>query len=234
MGFLFRRFASFLLSATFLVYLFRSLAKPGPAEVAFSSDASVRINHPVNWKDVPLRYPVTSMIPLPTAAPVPIPRIQHEFGIETEADREQRNVRLESVKELFQHSWEGYKKHAWLQDEVAPLTGGYKNEFGGRGATLVDALDTLLIMGLHEEFELSLSALHKIDFSTTDVPTMNVFETTIRYLGGLLSAYDLSKGKHDILLEKAVVLGDMLYVAFDTPNRLPITRWDWAKYFNLL
>jgi mannosyl-oligosaccharide alpha-1,2-mannosidase len=44
-----------------------------------------------------------------------------------------------------------------------------------------------------------------------------------------LSAYDLSEGKHHVLLEKAVQLGDMLYGAFDTPNRLPITRWDWVK-----
>jgi mannosyl-oligosaccharide alpha-1,2-mannosidase len=42
--------------------------------------------------------------------------------------------------------------------------------------------------------------------------------------GGFLSAYDLSGDKR--LLDKAVEVGEMLYVAFDTPNRMPVTRWD--------
>lgn len=127
------------------------------------------------------------------------------------------------------HSWRGYKQQAWLQDEVTPVTGGFKNGFGQRAATLVDALDTLYIMGLDEEFEEAVHAVKKIDFTTTAVQRLNVFETTIRYLGGLLSAHDLSKGKHSTLLHKAVELGDMLYAAFDTPNRMPVTRWDWEK-----
>lgn len=134
------------------------------------------------------------------------------------------------MKEVFLHSWEGYKNHAWLQDEVTPVTGGYKNSFGRRGATLVDALDTLAIMGLDDEFKKALKGLKKIDFTTTAEPRVNLFETTIRYLGGLLSAYDVTDGKHHVLLDKAAELGDMLYCAFDTPNRMPITRWDWEKY----
>lgn len=169
------------------------------------------------------------MIPLPSGTPAAIPKIQHDFGIETQGNKEERERRLAAVKRTFLHSWEGYKKHAWLQDEVTPVSGGYKNSFGGRAATLVDTLDTLSIMGLDKEFALALTALKRIDFTTTEVPTLNVFETTIRYLGGLLSTYDLSEGKYSILLKKATELGDMLYTAFDTPNRLPITRWNWEN-----
>jgi mannosyl-oligosaccharide alpha-1,2-mannosidase len=133
------------------------------------------------------------------------------------------------VKEAFLHSWNGYKKYAWLQDEVTPVTGGFTNSFGQRGATLVDTLDTLAIMGLDEEFAEAVKAVKGIDFTTSAIPRLNVFETTIRYLGGLLSAYDVTEAKHHILLEKAVELGDMLYAAFDTPNRMPIGRWDWEK-----
>lgn len=229
MGFLVRRFVVLCVSAILLIIAFRQLSEreelPPP-----TGTSSTQIRNPVKWKDVPVRYPVSSMISLPTEAPSPIPRIQHEFGIETEHNKQERQERLSAVKEAFLHSWEGYKKHAWLQDEVTPVSGGYKNGFGRRGATLVDTLDTLVIMGLDKEFDLALSAVKKIDFSTSMEPTLNVFETTIRYLGGLLSAYDLSKKKHHVLLDKAVQLGDMLYVAFDTPNRLPITRWDWVKY----
>lgn len=38
----------------------------------------------------------------------------------------------------------------------------------------------------------------------------SVFETTIRYVGGLLSAYELSDRQHSVLLQKAKELGDKL------------------------
>ncbi|KAF2477458.1 class I alpha-mannosidase-like protein [Lindgomyces ingoldianus] len=228
MGFVIRRFFVLCISACFLILALRQLTQrdelPSPTVTSSS-----RISRPVKWKDVPLRYPVSSMIALPSGTPAEIPKIQHEFVAETEHNRQEREERLADVKETFLHSWEGYKKHAWLQDELTPVSGGYKNGFGMRAATMVDTLDTLLIMGLDKEFKKALSALKRIDFTTSGETTMNLFETTIRYLGGLLSAYDLSEGKHRILLDKAVQLGDMLYLAFDTPNRLPITRWDWAN-----
>ncbi|GAB7353516.1 hypothetical protein MBLNU459_g3961t1 [Dothideomycetes sp. NU459] len=181
------------------------------------------------WKNVAKRYPVTSMIPLPTGNPAPIPKIQHDFTPETPQQRLEREKKLAAVKESFVHSWEGYKRHAWLQDEVSPIDGGYKNGFGGWGATLVDSLDTLWIMGMKKEFAIAVSALDKIDFSSSQLFEINIFETTIRYLGGLLSAYDVSQGQFPALLEKAINLGEMLYIAFDTPNRMPVTRWDWRN-----
>ena len=57
--------------------------------------------------------------------------------------------------------------------------------------------------------------------------TISVFETTIRHLGGLLSTYDFSG--NSILLNKAMELGEMLYVAFDTPNRMPVPYWSWKR-----
>lgn len=229
MGFIFRRLVVLCVSATLLLLAFRQLNRPPnllPPPTITSSD---RITRPVKWNDIPQRYPVSSMISLPKGPPSAIPRIQHDFGVETEHHKERRLHRQRAVKEAFLHSWEGYKRHAWLQDEVTPVTGSFKNAFGTRGATLVDALDTLYIMGLHKDFDIALKGIKQIDFSTTAEPILNVFETTIRYLGGLLSAYDLSDKKHHILLDKAIELGDMLYSAFDTPNRLPITHWDWEK-----
>jgi len=141
----------------------------------------------------------------------------------------QRQTRLAAVKEAFVHSWEGYKRNAWLQDEVGPVSGQSNNGFGGWGATLVDSLDTLWIMGLQKEFHTAVSELKKIDFNTTPLDKLNIFETTIRYLGGLMSAFDVSGQHQKVLLERAVELGEMLYVAFDTPNRMPVTRWDWKN-----
>ncbi|KAK5730857.1 hypothetical protein LTR15_000795 [Elasticomyces elasticus] len=194
-----------------------------------------RLRHPglfgtkFEWKNVPLRHPVENLTLLPSGPLVDIPQIQHDFEAETYDQRVQREARLAEVKQAFEHSWEGYKKNAWLQDEVAPVSGKPHNGFGGWGATLVDSLDTLWIMGLKKEFAIAVAEVRKIDFTTTPLEELNVFETTIRYLGGLLSAYDLSGHKHEILLQKAVELGEMLYVAFDTPNRMPVTRWDWKN-----
>jgi mannosyl-oligosaccharide alpha-1,2-mannosidase len=85
-------------------------------------------------------------------------------------------------------------------------------------------------MDMKVEFAEAVAAVKDIDFTTTTQEEINVFETTIRYLGGLLSAYELSKGEYPLLFEKAIDLGEMLYAAFDTPNRMPITRWHWKQY----
>ena len=186
-------------------------------------------NNQFQWKDVPQQYPVLSMMALPTARPLHIPTIQYDFSWRKESKEEtdKREARLKVVRENFAHAWEGYKAHAWMKDEVAPLSGGSRDTFGGWAATLVDSLDTLWIMGLKKEFMNAVSSLDKIDFSRSTGEEINVFETTIRYLGGFLSAYDLSG--HAALLTKAIQLGEMLYVAFDTPNRMPNSRWRWKE-----
>lgn len=161
------------------------------------------------------------MIPLPTNDPaIDIPQIQHDFNpnAESASHRKERQRRLSAVKEAFTHSWTGYKKNAWTHDEVMPISGKPSDPFGGWGATLVDTLDTLWIMGLEKEFGEAVAALENIDFSKAKVREVNVFETTIRYLGGFLAAYDLSEGKYPLLLQKAEEVAEMLYKVFDTPN----------------
>lgn len=180
------------------------------------------------WKDLQPQYPVVSMKALPSGRTVKIPKIQHDFkSKETPEAKEVREARLQAVKESFEHAWKGYKQHAWMKDEVSPISGGYRDTFGGWAATLVDSLDTLWIMGLRDDFDAAVAEVSKIDFSKSSEEELNVFETTIRYLGGFLAAYDLSGLR--VLLDKAVELGEMLYVAFDTPNRMPMTRWKWKE-----
>ncbi|KAL9112531.1 MAG: hypothetical protein Q9227_003102 [Pyrenula ochraceoflavens] len=183
----------------------------------------------VDWPHRPERYPVKSLIPLPSDTAKNIPKIQHEFGTESQAEKKIRLERQAAVKESFVHSWQGYKNLAWTKDEVAPLSGGYRNTFGGWGATLVDTMDTLWIMGMEAEFEACIRVVEEINWTYNDGEIVNVFETTIRYLGGMLAAYDISGRKYNALLRKSVELGDVLYHAFDTPNRMPMTRWRWKK-----
>lgn len=92
------------------------------------------------WADVPQRFSVTSMKALPTRIPNSIPKIQHDLKQETKAEKTVRLERLSIIKGNFTHAWKGYKEHAWLRDEVKPLSGGSQDSFGGWAATLVDSL----------------------------------------------------------------------------------------------
>lgn len=182
------------------------------------------------WRKLSEQFPLTGTprsLPKIAAGASKIPKIQVVAPTESATARETRLKRLAAVRESFVHSWGGYKKYAWMSDEVTPLTGHGKNPFGGWAATLVDALDTLWIMGLTGEFEEAAKAAEGIDFTTTRQDRINVFETTIRYLGGFLAAYELSEKKYPGLLKKAVEVGELLLCAFDTDNHMPIARWDW-------
>ncbi|KAI4929482.1 uncharacterized protein J4E92_005146 [Alternaria infectoria] len=140
--------------------------------------------------------------------------------------------RRAAVKETFQRCWKSYKERAWMKDELAPMTGQPRDtQFGGWGATLVDSLDTLSIMGMEDEFAEAVEAALKIDFKPSDdrESEINMFEIIIRYLGGFIGAYDVS-GCHDTrLLNKALEVADMAYATFDTPNRMPVSRWKPGK-----
>lgn len=171
-----------------------------------------------DWSHAKQYFPVDSFTPLPKEKPKKLPIVQHQSS-KAYTDDAITKKRREAVREAFIRSWKSYKNHAWLHDELLPVSGGFKDPFGGWAANLVDCLDTLWIMDLKEEFYEAAAVAVQLDWSNTTESGINLFETTIRHLGGLLSAYDLSK--EPTLLEKAVELGNMLYMAFDTPNRTP-------------
>lgn len=186
----------------------------------------------IHWRPQVEHFPVPSqsIIPLPSGKPSTIPKIQHVFSDESANDRINRLQKLEDVKAAFLASWNGYKNKAWTQDELTPVSGGYRNPFCGWAATLVDSLDTLWIMGLKEEFEEATNVVKNIDFTISNRPDLPLFEVVIRYLGGLIAAYDLSSGTYRVLLEKAEELAEVVMGAFDTPNRMPMTEYLWKPY----
>ncbi|OBZ66679.1 Mannosyl-oligosaccharide 1,2-alpha-mannosidase IC [Grifola frondosa] len=104
-------------------------------------------------------------------------------------------------------------------DELLPLTNGSVTNFNGWSVTLIDALDTMWIMGLHDEFQEVIPIIAEKTFALDEGSFAPFFETVIRYLGGLLSAYALSG--EPILLARADDLGKMLLPAFNTPHGLP-------------
>ncbi|KIO27809.1 glycoside hydrolase family 47 protein [Tulasnella calospora MUT 4182] len=133
------------------------------------------------------------------------------------------------VVEAFKYAWHAYERDAFGHDEYHPLSqkGSNLSHNGGIGYMIVDSIDTMMIMGLEEEYERARNWIAtKLSFEREG--RHSTFETTIRVLGGLLSAYHLSSshshiGEPDpIFLEKAVDLGDRLLSAFETPSGLPL------------
>ncbi|KAJ5779585.1 Glycoside hydrolase family 47 [Penicillium paradoxum] len=182
------------------------------------------------WRKFPERFPVPAaeVIKLPKEQSKAIPKLQAKFKDESSSDKQERLQRLSTIKAEFKHAWQGYKDIAMGHDEVKPLSKQFEDPFNGWGATLVDSIDTLWIMQLKDEFSEAVDAIKNIDFKTSLRANIPMFETTIRYLGGLIGAYDISGQRYPVLLEKAEELAEVLIGAFDTPNRMPHLYYRWA------
>ena len=99
------------------------------------------------------------------------------------------------VRSEFLHAWNGYKKYAWGHDDLKPLSKTHHDWYAQPLLmTPVDALDTMIIMGLKEEAATTRKyILENLSFDK-DIYVQN-FEVTIRLLGGLLSAYQMTGDK---------------------------------------
>ncbi|CAD5126115.1 DgyrCDS14288 [Dimorphilus gyrociliatus] len=128
-----------------------------------------------------------------------------------------QNEKQRAVVNAFKYSWKAYKTFAWGHDELRPLTKS-SSEWFGVGLTLIDSLDTMYIMGLHDEFNEAKNWVAK-ELTFDKNRDVNFFEATIRILGGLLSAYHLSK--EHVFLEKATDIGDRLLGAFSSGSAIP-------------
>ncbi|KPI42711.1 Mannosyl-oligosaccharide 1,2-alpha-mannosidase MNS2 [Cyphellophora attinorum] len=178
-----------------------------------------------DWSQRRPDYPISTYQLLPAGKPRQLPQVQATFDSGTTNEGMKWLHRRRQVKAVFERCWSSYRTRAWPYDELYPISGGGHDTFGGWAATLVDSLDTLWIMDMKEDFATAVLDAGRIDFSNSTDEIISIFETTIRYLGGFLSAYDLSGNA--VLLRKAVEVGNMLLVAFDTPNHMPIAKWDW-------
>lgn len=156
----------------------------------------------------------------------------------------------EESKEMFYHAYNSYMKYAFPADELMPLSckGRFRDHgpslndvndaFGNFSLTLIDSLDTLLIMGDIKEFEDAIKlVINSVSFDADVVVT--TFETNIRVVGGLLSAHILAKTVQELpnnknskylywyedeLLKMALNVGNRLLPAFDSQSSLPHRR----------
>lgn len=128
-------------------------------------------------------------------------------------------ARRSYVKQAMEFAWDGYKNYAFGMDEILPASRRGTNNWGGFGVTLVDTLDTLWFMGMKDEFYEARDWVRD-SLRHDKSRAVSVFETTIRSVGGLLSAYDWSGDK--VFLDSALDLGSRLIRSFDnSPTGIP-------------
>ncbi|WEJ93144.1 alpha mannosidase [Yamadazyma tenuis] len=157
------------------------------------------------------------------------------------------------TKSLFDHAWTSYMKYGFPMDEVRPITcepygpdvKDYTNVIrndvlGNISSTLMDNLDTLVILEKWDDLEMALGYLYREKDSYFDKDVVvQVFEMTIRSLGGLLSIHtilsdsslmknlrfrQICQNYDGFLLEMAYDLGKRLIPAFKTTNNIPVPR----------
>ncbi|KAF7524297.1 hypothetical protein G7054_g11465 [Neopestalotiopsis clavispora] len=161
---------------------------------------------------------------------------------EKQADWSQRRER---VVEAFELSWDAYHRYAWGYDEFHPISKkGKQMAPNGMGWIIVDALDTMMLMNLTSRVGQAREWISK-SLSYDQDQDVNTFETTIRMIGGLLSAHYLSNefpqlapqtdddpgaAGEDLYLEKAKDLADRVISAFDSESGIPYASVNLAKF----
>ena len=127
----------------------------------------------------------------------------------------------EDVRAEMAWAWDLYREHAWGKDEIKPVSGttsSFPLKGHHLGLSLIEALDTLWVMGLDSRFQDGVDWVKaNADFDVDG--EVSVFETSIRLVGGLLSAHHACGDP--VLLAKAKDLADRLLPAFDTPTGFP-------------
>ena len=124
------------------------------------------------------------------------------------------------VRGEFQFAWSNYKRLAWGHDELNPVSRTPHDWYSPAVVymTPVDALDTMTLMGLTDETaETRAYILAHLSFDLD--ASVQVFEVTIRLLGGLISAYQMSGEPKFLAL--AQDLGTRLLPAFNSRTGMP-------------
>jgi mannosidase alpha-like ER degradation enhancer 2 len=154
--------------------------------------------------------------PEPATETAPDPTARDQETEPTDAEM------AEAVREEFLHAWSGYLEHARGFDALRPLSRSGTNWYDvSLFMTPLDAYDTMLLMGLDEEARRAKEmVLDGLSFDH-DI-SVQVFEVTIRLLGGLLAAYQMDGDPGFLALARE--LADRLLPAFESATGMPWVR----------
>ncbi|KAJ6538726.1 glycoside hydrolase family 47 protein [Mycena sp. CBHHK59/15] len=135
----------------------------------------------------------------------------------------------DDAEKLFVTSYNAYREFAFGHDDLSPVSKSFSDGRNGWGASIVDAMDF---------FNEAVNFSSNIDFSKSQTSdTVSLFETTIRYVGGLLSAYELSGEAYPVLVTKAKEVADKMAFAWVGSNiaeagTLSLEWFTLSKYTN--
>ncbi|CAH1130761.1 unnamed protein product [Ceutorhynchus assimilis] len=173
------------------------------------------LNEPINQIDEILAPEAVTVPP----APAQIYPMRQGGKDREESVRRKRD----KVKEMMKHAWDNYVRFAWAKNELKPVSkrGHTGSIFGTQplGASILDGLDTLYIMGMNEEFKQARDWVVKEFDIDSVVADVSVFEVNIRFIGGLLTCYALTGDT--VFRDKAQKIADKLLPAFNTPTGIP-------------
>lgn len=112
--------------------------------------------------------------------------------------------------------------YAWGHDHLRPDSRTYDDDLLGLAATLMDSLGSLHLMGLKKEYKVSREWIEKDFDLIKGKDDASLFETSIRIIGGLVSAYHLTGDT--MFLKKAEEVGQVCQKCFETKSGLPHMR----------
>ena len=142
------------------------------------------------------------------------------------------STRRKQIEAAFEHAWEGYSTHCFGHDFIHPVSNTCNDNLGGFGATAFDALSTAIMFRNEKVVLQILGQISEKDFThVVGGDSIQVFEVTIRILGGMVSSFDLLNGPYSdvsededlrhALYSQMTRLGAILSCAFDTPTGIP-------------
>lgn len=102
--------------------------------------------------------------PWPPSSPHPPPsckKVQYDFPRGTNANPS----RADAVRGLYERSWAQYADRCFGQSTILVVSDSCLNDLNGWGATLVDGLDTAIVMNLEEIVTKQLAFIATIDFT---------------------------------------------------------------------
>ncbi|KAA0158639.1 hypothetical protein FNF31_05286 [Cafeteria roenbergensis] len=131
-------------------------------------------------------------------------------------------LRQEAVRRAIRHAWAGYSRYARGSDDLKPVSRQGAEGLCKMGVTAVDSIDTLLLAELPREMADAREWVRRsLAFGTEAQEDINVFETMIRVVGGLLGAHELSRdGAY--LAQAADLARRLVSLAFREPTGIPL------------
>jgi len=169
---------------------------------------------PIGMPSVNRRSVLGGLAAVPVLAPQPF---------QAASPDPQWHALAQDVRGEMKWAWDHYVERCFGQDQIKPVSGGAEPFFFPKGPPLglsiVEALDTLYVMGL--DAEVTQGTRWIADNLHFDIDgEVQVFETGIRMVGGLLSGWHGTRDKK--LLTLAKDLADRLSPAFTkSPTGMP-------------